>query len=101
MGTSPFDRVHLGYEGLFGPRTMFYHLRPEHSPRVGSGNSAAEGLVENVQVPALEAGWDVGVEWGTVVVVLVGFIWVVGKLVGTTTHLEGKNEGRGRRRKND
>lgn len=101
MGTNPFDRVHLGYEGLFGPRTMFYHLRPEHSPRVGSGNSPAEGLVESVQVPVLEAGWDVGVEWGTLVVVVVGFMWVVGKLVGTTTHSGGKNYGRGRRRKND
>lgn len=101
MGTNPFDRVHLGYEGLFGPRTMFYHLRPEHSPRVGSGNSAAEGLVENVQVPALKAGWNVAVEWGTLLVVVVGFMWVVGKLVGTTSQLGGKNEGRGRRRKNN
>lgn len=99
MSTNPFDRVHLGYEDLFGPRTMFYHLRPE--PRVASGNNAAEALVESVQVPVLEAGWDVGVEWGTVGVMLLGFMWVVVKLVGTITVLGWRNEGRGRRRKRD
>lgn len=101
MGTNPFDRVHLGYEGLFGPHTMFYHLRPEAPTRVELGNVAAERLVESVQVPVLEAGWDVGVEWGTMGVVVLGFMWVVGKLMGTTTFLGGKNDGRGKRRKRD
>lgn len=100
MSTNPFDRVHLGYEGLFGPRTMFYHLRPE-TPWIRSSSNAVEGLVESVQVPVLEAEWDIGVQWGTVVVVVLGFMWVVGKLVGTTTFLGGKYEGRGRRRKRD
>lgn len=101
MGTNPFDRVHLGYEGLFGPRTMFYHLRPEPRPQVGSYNSAVESLVESVQVPVLEAGWEAGVEWGTLGVALLGFMWVVGKLVGTATFWRGENEGRGTRRKRD
>jgi hypothetical protein len=31
LEASPFDRVNLGYDGLFGPRTLFYHLRPSSS----------------------------------------------------------------------
>lgn len=101
MGTNPFDRVHLGYEGLFGPRTMFYHLQPEPLPWVGSSGSAAEGLVPSVQVPVLEAGWKAGVEWGTVGVVLLGFMWVVGKVVGTTKFLGRRGEERVRQSKRD
>ena len=29
MSVNPFDRVNLGYDGLFGARTMFYHLSPQ------------------------------------------------------------------------
>ncbi|MCJ1466049.1 protease B nonderepressible form [Pseudocyphellaria aurata] len=101
MGTNPFDRVHLGYESLFGPRTMFYHLRPEPLPWVESSNSAAEGLVLSVQVPVLEAGWKAGVEWGTVGVVLLGFMWVVGKVMGTRKFLRGGDEGRSTQSKRD
>lgn len=70
--TNPFDRTNLGYEALFGPRTMFYHLRPE-SP--GS-------LVEQVHVPVLQAGWECWVQAGTVGAVVLGFLWVLWTLVG-------------------
>lgn len=80
MNVNPFDRVNLGYDGLFGPRTMFYHLQPRAAGE-GSGNGNGS-LVEVVRVPVLDtrrAGW---VEGGTVAVVLVGVLWVCWKLVG-------------------
>lgn len=74
MNTSPFDRLHLGYESLFGPRTTFYHLQPQ--PVNG------EDLVEVVQVPVLDLNRTGSVGFGTVLVVLAGFVWIVAKLVG-------------------
>ena len=84
---NPFDRVNLGYEGLFGGRTMFYHLDPA-AHVVGRGESGekaedAKGrLVQKLLVPVLDTeGWGAeAVEWATVVAVLVGFAWVVWKL---------------------
>lgn len=74
MNTSPFDRINLGYEGLFGPRTMFYHLQPQ--PAAGGA------LVEVVRVPVLDSDWVGSVEIGTVSVVLAGCFWIAMKLVG-------------------
>ncbi len=73
MNTNPFDRVNLGYDGLFGPRTMFYHLQPI---------SHGKPLVENLKVPVLDlmrANW---VDGGTVGVVFLGFLWVCWRLLG-------------------
>lgn len=74
MGTNPFDRVHLGYEGLFGPRTMFYHLLPQPGP-------GAQNLVERLSVPVLEVEQMGRVEIGTVAIVTLGTLWLVAKLV--------------------
>lgn len=76
MNVNPFDRVNLGYDGLFGPRTMFYHLQPSLDR-----NNVTGTLVERLVVPVLATesmGW---VELGTVVVVLAGFVWVLWKLL--------------------
>ncbi|KXT04867.1 hypothetical protein AC578_3424 [Pseudocercospora eumusae] len=73
MSTNPFDRVNLGYDGLFGPKTMFYHVPP--SP-------ADDVLVERLSVPFLDpikAGWA---PLGTSIVVLLGFVWICYKLFG-------------------
>lgn len=73
MNTNPFDRVNLGYEGLFGPRTLFYHLQPSSHGRL---------LKEALEAPVMNAkgaGW---VEVGTVVIVCWGFLWICGILVG-------------------
>ena len=69
MNNNPFDRVNLGYDGLFGPRTMFYHLQPTNQ---------AKSLVEELKVPVLNMdGTNVGwVSYGTVMIVLLGFSWV-------------------------
>jgi PIG-X / PBN1 len=93
---NPFDRVNLGYEGLFGGRTMFYHVDPHPHLGIGSsGKGAGAGfesnlggrLVERIRVPVLgTAVWAADwVEWGTVLVVLMGFAWVCWRLrVGYT-----------------
>lgn len=79
MSVNPFDRVNLGYDGLFGPRTMFYHLQP-----MVAGNGSG-GLVEMLRVPVLDT-WRTGwVEVGTVAVVVGGFLWVCWTLVAVLT----------------
>lgn len=74
MNTNPFDRINLGYDTLFGPRTMFYHLQPaDLQPRV-----------EYFDIPALDLEKVRWVEGGTMGVVIVGFLWVVWALFGVT-----------------
>ncbi|KAL5342912.1 protein pbn1 [Aspergillus crustosus] len=78
MSMNPFDRVNLGWEGLFGPRTMFYQLHP--SP------GANGALVERLDVPVLALNERDGIfgsraiELGTVAVISLGFLWVLLKL---------------------
>ncbi|KAK7751506.1 protease B nonderepressible form [Diatrype stigma] len=74
---SPFDRVDLGYDGLFGPRTQFWHVSPEPSRNPASGP-----LMNSVRVPVLDLDRSAWVRSGTAAVVLLGFAWVVWKLVG-------------------
>jgi hypothetical protein len=69
---NPFDRVNLGYDGLFGPKTMFYHLSPE-----GEGS-----LINEISVPVLDTNRSAYVEAGTAGVVLFGFVWVLWCLWG-------------------
>jgi hypothetical protein len=66
---NPFDRSNLGYDGLFGPRTLFYHLSP---------NFSADGrLVNALQVPVLDLDKSKYVEVGTGVAIVIGFAWVM------------------------
>ena len=69
MGSNPFDRVNLGYDGLFGPRTMFYHLNPAEDT---NGT-----LVEEIKVPVLDLDKVNQVEIGTVAIVTLGVSWVL------------------------
>lgn len=78
MSTNPFDRVNLGYESLFGQRTMFYHLQPTQSTAMSDSGGQ---LVENLQVPVLAQGWDGYVEAGTVGCVFLGVLWLIWKLL--------------------
>lgn len=71
--SSPFERVNLGYDGLFGPRTVFWHVDPR--PAAAGGRLASE-----IRVPVLDAdraGW---VGAGTAAAVLLGLGWIVWKL---------------------
>ena len=82
---NPFDRVNLGYDGLFGPKTMFYHLSPE-----GPGS-----LMNEISVPVLDTDRSGYVEVGTAGVVLLGFLWVLWCLWGVWRK-EGYGSGRGK-----
>ncbi|KAK0629741.1 PIG-X [Bombardia bombarda] len=70
--SNPFERVNLGYDGLFGPRTVFWHVEPR--PEAGSL------LVNAVKVPVLDLNKSEWVNTGTAIAVLLGFAWVVWKL---------------------
>lgn len=99
---NPFDRVNLGYEGLFGSRTMFFHLKPSPSSAAGglikngfgNGDGGGKRLVLGIQVPVMDlqrwaSGW---VEWGTVMAVLLGFGWVAWRLwKGATPRTESRS----------
>lgn len=83
--------MNLGYDGLFGPRTLFYHLNPT---AVGSDGR----LVSKIDVPVLDLDKSWYIEVGTAVGVLVGFGWVCWCLWGVwarsgwKSHAEGKAE---------
>ncbi|ETN40196.1 uncharacterized protein HMPREF1541_04472 [Cyphellophora europaea CBS 101466] len=70
---NPFDRIHLGYDGAYGPRTMFYHLTP-------SNNSTR--LTETLQVPVYDTSRlsPYTVEVVTLLCIVAGFAWVLVKL---------------------
>jgi hypothetical protein len=91
---NPFDRANLGYDGLFGPRTMFYHLSPKY-PSQGQGMGNANGNCTDgynvIDVPVLKKDYADWVETGTAAVILLGFGWVMWKL-----WLVWKTEGYGR-----
>lgn len=72
MSNNPFDRINLGFDGLFGPKTMFYHIPPA---------SGAERLVAEVRVPVLSSESAGYVRFGTALAVLVGFGWVCWKIL--------------------
>ncbi|AEO58100.1 hypothetical protein MYCTH_2305173 [Thermothelomyces thermophilus ATCC 42464] len=75
---NPFEKAHLGYDGLFEEGTVFWHVQPRPPP-----GSVGDGLLVNeVRVPVLDvekAGW---VNAGTAAAVAVGFAWIVWKLIG-------------------
>ncbi|OAP61244.1 hypothetical protein AYL99_03445 [Fonsecaea erecta] len=74
---NPFDRIHLGFEGLFGPRTMFYHLDP-----VPTEGAAPGRLVERISIPVLDLNTasPSTIESLTIVTIALGFLWVLLKL---------------------
>ncbi|KAK7520933.1 PIG-X [Phyllosticta citriasiana] len=82
--TNPFDRTNLGYEGLFGPRVMFYHVPPAAAAsgvaRAASAAMKQQQLVETVKVPVLDLDKAAHVEWGTVLAVLAASAWLMWKL---------------------
>ena len=84
MHTNPFDRVNLGYDSLFGPRTMFYHLQ-----------SASQGksLILTLKAPIMDLTRIEWVQFGTVFVVSMGFLWVLLKLYWVARRDLGLNKG--------
>ena len=88
LDQNPFDRVHLGWDELFTPRTTFYQLHPVPLESDAGTEVALEPrLVEQIQVPVLriDEGADGSsqirnIELGTLVVIVIGFMWVLSKL---------------------
>jgi hypothetical protein len=82
MSANPFDRKHLGFEALFGPKTRFMHIQPAQE-KLEDGTQRR--MVEKIDVPVLDTrkvGW---VEAGTVGVVVLAFLglsWVLFKKTG-------------------
>lgn len=76
MNNNPFDRVNLGYDGLFGPKTMFYHLTPQRN----LGDSSRT-LLEKLEVPVLDTSKSHWVETGTVTVIALALVWILEKLI--------------------
>ncbi|ROT35920.1 PIG-X-domain-containing protein [Sodiomyces alkalinus F11] len=74
---NPFDRVHLGYDALFGPRTAFWHVEPRAEDAGGSGGR----LMSPIRVPVLDEDDASWVRAGTAAAVVVGFAWVLWTLV--------------------
>ncbi|OJJ96820.1 hypothetical protein ASPACDRAFT_15112, partial [Aspergillus aculeatus ATCC 16872] len=74
MHFNPFDRVNLGWEGLFAPQTIFYQVNP----------AAEQGrLVEEISVPVLKENGLFNsrtIEFGTVLAIVLGSLWVLWKL---------------------
>ncbi|KAF2854348.1 PIG-X-domain-containing protein [Plenodomus tracheiphilus IPT5] len=83
MSANPFDRVHLGYEALFGPKTRFMHVQPAPGLNVtgaDAGLGMEKGLVEWIDVPVLDTrrtGWVEGGTVGLVLVAFLGLCWVL------------------------
>ncbi|KFA74971.1 hypothetical protein S40288_02234 [Stachybotrys chartarum IBT 40288] len=73
FANNPFDRVHLGYDTLFDPNTVFWHATP--SPGVGSR------LMNQIDVPVLKGETASWVGFGTALAVALGFAWVLWKIM--------------------
>ena len=76
LSNNPFDRVDLGYDGLFGPQTTFYHIPP---------GSEVNTTVEEVQVPVLDSEKAEWVQAGTLIAVVAGFAWICWQLLRATS----------------
>ena len=74
MDTSPFDRRNLGYDTAFGRRTAFWHFQ-RSGDAVSLGGEKDTGSLQ-IEVPVLDLGRAEWVERGTVIAVLLGFVWV-------------------------
>ncbi|KAG5985390.1 hypothetical protein E4U55_003618 [Claviceps digitariae] len=95
FANNPFDRIHVGYDGLFNSSTVFWHVKPEPA----SGNR----LMSRISVPVLKEHASAWVGFGTTVVVALGFAWVLWTLVTVLRQSgygrRGNEDGEGREHK--
>ena len=72
MAVNPFDRVNLGYDGLFGDRTVFYHVPPYLERTPDEIAKAKHGMNERLHVPVLDLEKASSVGLITIIVVTLG-----------------------------
>ncbi|CAI4218789.1 unnamed protein product [Parascedosporium putredinis] len=84
---SPFDRANLGYDRLFAPRTVFWHVEPRPDPSTAASHAT---LVTKLRVPVLAVEKSSWVEAGTALTILVGFGWVLFSLFFAARNSNGK-----------
>lgn len=102
---NPFDRVNLGWDGLFGERTMFYQLedlgntswnvtdpsrlhvslsQPQRTKTQSQAQTQSR-LIQQIRVPVLQTEDTIFtpavIEFGTVTVISLGFLWIIFKLL--------------------
>ncbi|KAI1006612.1 hypothetical protein K3495_g1609 [Podosphaera aphanis] len=77
---NPFNQVHMGYDDLFGPKTVFYHLNPESIRTDGR-------LIKSLQVPVLNLEQARYVSVCTVLAISLGFLWVIWCLLRVVTKM--------------
>lgn len=74
LADNPFDRTGLGYDDLFDPGTVFWHVEPQSA-------TAGGVLTNHITVPVLTQEAESWVGPGTAIVVSLGFAWTLWKLV--------------------
>lgn len=94
LGINPFDRIRLGWDGLFKAGTFFYQLHPTAYSNSGpESGQASYPLVESIKVPVLSTDYGLGGEnivFGTLVFIAAGFLWIVWKLSPASISRHGK-----------
>lgn len=84
---SPFDRANLGYDRLFAPRTVFWHVEPRPDPSTAASHAT---LMTKLRVPVVAVEKSSWVEAGTALTILVGFSWVLFSLFFAARNSNGK-----------
>lgn len=84
FATNPFDQASLGYDGLFEPSTAFWHVDPRPS--------TGEQLINRVTVPVLDLDKSKWVNRGTAAAIIIGFAWIVWKLLPGLARPNNKGE---------
>ena len=84
---SPFDRAHLGYDGLFEQKTLFWHVDPVPEPGAGVGGDSLMNVVIVPVADVEQTGWVSPV---TLLVIMLGFGWVLERLFGALTRYRGE-----------
>ncbi|KAK3368189.1 PIG-X [Podospora didyma] len=82
---NPFERVNLGYDGLFGPRTVFWHVDPhpqqqQQQQQQQEQKGSVVRATNTIRVPVLDLDKAQWVNVVTAITVLLGFGWVAWKL---------------------
>ncbi|CAK7220353.1 protease B nonderepressible form [Sporothrix bragantina] len=82
FANNPFDRINIGYDALFDETTEFWHVQPQPAAQQAADKAAATAdLVLPIRVPVLDSNKSQWVNVGTSAAILVGFSWVLWKLL--------------------